>query len=169
MSNAQLTTTNRTASGGRDDSLTIAAAKFLLPSAAATAVWLTTLVFLNPATAGPSFSGGSPNSVGDMLGLVLLVGVVGSVLAALAVHRAAPREYTDRFHLLGVHLSMFVAINATITALCLAVWALAHAMGAEAWGPETLSAYHAIAMVILSSVFLPGPYAGALIGHYWSD
>ncbi|QIO25429.1 hypothetical protein [Haloarcula sp. JP-L23] len=168
MSQATVATTDSGASSGRTDSLPVVAAKFLLPSAAGTVAWLGLVAYLESDL--PSQPPSAPSQVGleQILSWVLLASVVCSVLVAAAIHLRAPAEYADRFHQLGVHLTMFVSINAAITTAVLLIWLIEVQHGLV---PErmALTPMNAIWAAVMSSIFLPGPYAGALIGRWWSN
>lgn len=163
MSQVTINTPGSDASSGPTDSLPVVAGKFLLPSAVGTVVWLTFVAWITNV---------DPTVVGtmDARSIIGMSIAVLSVLAPVWIYRTAPREYVDRYHSLGVQLSMFVSVNVIITTAILGYWIAGQLLPLGGLSTQTpLTPSNAIVLVIASSILLPGPYVGALIGRYWSD
>ncbi|QIO25428.1 hypothetical protein [Haloarcula sp. JP-L23] len=167
MSHSTLTQTADSPSDSSRDSFPIVAAKFLLPSLVATTAWLFALAHL----ATDPASGGAEASTGPYptLRLGFYSVTVLSVLVPVYIYRMAPRNHVDRFHSLGVQLVMFASINVVITAAFLLLWGLCVMFGVEGPLGPPITALNTVLGIIMSSIFLPGPYAGALIGRWWSN
>jgi hypothetical protein len=163
MSHSTLTQTADSPSDSSRDSLAIVTAKFLLPSAAGTVAWVVIMA---------SVTHSADATVGEPEGLTTAALVVAalSVLAPVYIYRTAPRTYVDSYHSLGVQLTMFVSVNVIITMTTLALWVGGHLVPLGPFDTGTpLTAMNAIVLTLASSILLPGPYAGALIGRWWSN
>ncbi|WP_135306367.1 hypothetical protein [Haloarcula amylovorans] len=175
MSHSTFISTADSSPDSRGESLPVVAGKFLTPSVIGTVVWLAVLNIL----AGGTLPESSPQPLQlpattyEWLSLAFLLSIPLSVLAAVAIYRHAPASPADWYHRLGIQLAMFVAINLVITTMAMAMWVAS--VNSEIYGSmffatkDGITPLRAMAVAMLSSIFLPGPYAGAIVGRYWSN
>lgn len=102
----------------------------------------------------------------NMAEYVAMFGILAvSTLGALPAHFRAPESYQDRFHKFGVLFLMLIPINVLASVGFIGLLILM-----DGWYGNTSIAEQVWALSVMfagSSVLLPAPYSGALIGARW--
>lgn len=133
--------------------------KYLVATTVASAAWIGVLASLFGSTIDPP-----ENAV--LATSALFVSMAGVGLSGAWIHARAPDELVDRFHKLGVYFAMFVVGNAIVTVGGLLFVELSYSNGTLATSSTPIQT--GILLVVISSVFLPGPYAGLVAARRWS-
>ena len=136
----------------RTDGLTVLT--FLTSAAALSALWVAALT-------RTEFDVWRSNS--SVL-LYYYLSTVISVFPAVAVYTVLPSETVDNFHRIGKLFAMYLPINLALS-VAFAYYNVVLAPSAVIVGGALEAA---IAGVVTSSLFLPGPYAGAAVAR-WID
>jgi hypothetical protein len=134
--------------------------KYLLPTLVGSIV---TLVGL-----GWVFGVGNTGYHDKTLPIFLLVGMVSTAIPASLIHKNAPETPVDRYQKLGILFTMFISANVVVTTTAfLAVYTYPYMGDFAASGTKTFVA-DLLIYTVISSLLLPGPYAGTLVGRHWS-
>lgn len=152
---------------GGDDSLYRVAGKYVSASLVGSIAWIAILYTLSPASTSPPSEVGSPD-LQSILGLCFFGSIVLSVLPAVYFHRQVPSEVVDRYHSLGIQFSMLLSVNVIITLSSLAIWSISYHAEIPTMLGDGWSVWNGVGLVVVSSIFLPGPYFGTLVGRKWA-
>lgn len=133
--------------------------KYLVATAVASAAWIGAL--------GAIFGGWiNPPENAALATSVLFASMAAVGLSGAWIHTRAPEELVDRFHKLGVYFAMFVVGNAIVTVGGILFVEISYSGGTLATTSTPVQT--GILLVVITSLFLPGPYAGLVVARRWS-
>lgn len=90
---------------------------------------------------------------------LMFAAMILSAIPAAWIHQQAP-DPVDRFHSLGIYFAMFAMANLLVTS---GFFVADYVSGPSAIGPVE----YVLQGAVVSSLFLPGPYAGIVLARRW--